>query len=362
MFVITNRKVEESATGLDKFGKTPNEKGNNELRLAEVTKKRKGYTVEFLDDELDKGEAREFIDEFDLDLDPDEPQFASLKVACRTVRRAREHKRHILMFVHGFNNDMHDVMSTALDLEKRYEVEVIPFSWPADGGGAGQLSYLSDKRDARASAGALERALKKVHDYLMLISESSRISLREKAKAKFPDNVERRNALYAELLRKDCPVTVNALFHSMGNYLYKQMLKSSSNEGNSLIFDNVVLCQADANNAGHPNWVDKISHNRRVFITINENDYALRLSRIKPGDPQRARLGHYIKRLDSRIAHYINLTDASWVKESHSPFAEPADEDKNKKLYAFFRDAFTGEPAEEPLRFRPEGNWYEIPK
>jgi len=359
VFVITNRKVVENATGLDQFGKTPNEKGNNELRLAQITKRKKGYTVKFLDDELDKGEARELIEEFELDLKTDETQYASLKVACETVRRAREKKRHILFYVHGYNNDMRDVMETAFDLEQRYEVEVIPFSWPANGGGVGgKLSYLDDKRDARASAGALERSLKKVHEYLMLISESSRTTRRKEAAKKHPDNAERRDALYAKLLRDDCPFTVNGLFHSMGNYLYKQMLKSSISEGNNLIFDNVVLCQADTNNAGHPNWVDKISHNRRVFITINENDFALRLSRIKPGDKQRARLGHYIKRLDSRIAHYINLTDASWVQESHSPFGEPAG--KNEKLREFFRQAFTGEPAEEPLRFRAEGNWYEV--
>jgi len=361
MFVITNRKVEESRSGLDQFGKTPNENGNNELRLARITKRKNGYTVKFLDDQLDKAEARELIQEFELDLKTDETQYASLKVACETVRRAREKKRHILFFVHGYNNDMRDVMKTAFDLEQRYEVEVIPFSWPANGGGVGgKLSYLDDKRDARASAGALERSLKKVHEYLMLISESRRDAFRAKARAKYPDNAERRDALYSELLRKDCPFTINGLFHSMGNYLYKQMLKSSINEGNRLFFDNVVLCQADTNNAGHPNWVDKIVHNRRVFITINENDFALRLSRIKLGDAQRARLGHYIKRLDSRIAHYINLTDASWVKESHSPFGEPTE--KNDKLRRFFREAFTGEPAEESLRFRAEGNWYEIPR
>lgn len=361
MYVITNRRVDENGTGLEQFGKTPNEKGNNELRLARVTRRGRGYAVEFLEDVLDPARARELIDEFELDLNADETQYASLEVACETVRRAREHKRHILLYVHGYNNDMRDVMQTAFDLEARYEVEVLAFSWPANGGGVGgKLSYLSDKRDARASTGALERTLKKLHEYLMLISESSRIALREKARSKFPDNAERRDALYAELLRKDCPFTINALLHSMGNYLYKQMLKSSINEGNALIFDNVVLCQADTNNAGHPNWVDNIAHNRRVFVTINENDFALRLSRIKPGDAQRARLGHYIKRLESRVAHYVNLTEASWVQQSHSPFADPTR--KNDKLRNFFRRAFTGEPAEESLRYRPEGNWYELPR
>src|SRR6056297_3290629 len=135
---------------------------------------------------------------------------------------------------------------------------------------------------------------------------------------------------------------------------------SQGAKNKNLALDTVVLYHADTKNAGYPNWVEEISHNRRVFITINENDFALRLSRIKPGDAQRARLGHYIKRLDSRIAHYINLTDASWVQESHSPFCDPAS--KNEKLKTFFRDAFTGEPAEEALRFRAEGNWYEVPR
>jgi esterase/lipase superfamily enzyme len=192
----------------------------------------------------------------------------------------------------------------------------------------------------------------------MKISESSRDSLRKQAFERFPDNAERRDELYAKLLRKECPFTINAMFHSMGNYLYKQMLKSTISEGNQLVFDNVVLCQADTNNAGHAEWVDRIRHNRRVFITINEEDYALRLSRIKPGDAQRARLGHFIKRLDSRIAHYVNLTSASWVKESHSPFGEPSK--KNEELARFFKRAFSGEAAEEDLRYREEGNWYEL--
>lgn len=360
MFIITNRRVDPSATGLDKLGKRPNEKGNNELRVARAKRSGSGYSLEILPDEIDSAEARAYIDEFALDLDPDAQHYASLRTACELTRRLRSRKRHLLIFVHGYNNDIRDVLDTAFRLEAQYDVEVLPFTWPANGGGVqGKMSYLSDKRDARASAGALERALKMVHYFLLKISESNRETLRRKAIAEHPDNAELRDALYARLLRKQCPFTVNAMFHSMGNYLYKQLLKSTISEGNELIFDNVVLCQADTNNEAHAEWVDRIRHNRRVFITINENDYALRLSRIKPGDAQRARLGHFIKRLDSRVAHYINLTDASWVRESHSPFGEPAQ--KNDELATFFRRAFTGEPAEDGLRYRAEGNWYALP-
>lgn len=361
MYVVTNRHVDESAGGIEQFGAVPNKQGNNELRLARVSRAGRGWNVQFYDDLLDPGEARELIAECRLSLDPNVQHFASLKVACELARRAEEKQRHILFFVHGYNNDMAAVMQTAHSLELAYDVEVLTFSWPARGGGwRGKASYLSDKRDARASSGALERCLMKMRQHLMLISESAQLALRTQAERKHPENAEQRDALLAQLLQKHCGLSINAMFHSMGNYLYKQMLKSSINEGNGLIFDNVVLCQADVNNRWHADWVDRIAHNRRVFITINENDHALRLSRIKPGSAQRARLGHYIKRLDSRVANYINLTNAAWVRNSHSPFAEPAE--KNQALKQFFLDAFSGKPAELSLKYRPETHCYELPR
>lgn len=359
MYVVTNREVEASAGGLDQFGKKPNRNGPNELRLAEVTAQGKGWRVEFLDDRLSTTEARALIKEFRLPLDPDAPHYASLKAACDITRRARKNKRHILFFVHGFNNDMHDVISRAQYFEKRYDTEVLAFSWPADGGGlSGTLSYRSDKRDARASAGALERALTKLHDYLALITEARRRELYQQAEKKHPDAAEARDALYAKLLERDCPFTVNALYHSMGNYLLKQMLKSTLSEGNGLTFDNVVLCQADTNNLDHGLWVDQIRFRSRLYITINENDYALRASRAKAGSEQLVRLGHYLRNLGSHSAYYVNLTDAPWVRNSHSPFAEPAE--KNERLFAFFKEAFSGLAAEKGLRYFPEGNWFAL--
>tara|TARA_R110002073_G_scaffold306304_2_gene475524 strand:- start:183 stop:734 length:552 start_codon:yes stop_codon:yes gene_type:complete len=178
------------------------------------------------------------------------------------------------------------------------------------------------------------------------------------ASTKHGENREALEAYYAELLLKHCPFTVNALFHSMGNYLLKQALKSSLSESAQLVFDNIVLCQADTNNLDHNLWVDQLKVRNRIYITLNENDYALAASRTKAGSEQLARLGHYVRRLDARVAHYINFTGASWVKNSHSPFRFPAT--KNEKVEAFFKRALMGEEAESILRYRPEGNWYAV--
>ncbi len=120
----------------------------------------------------------------------------------------------------------------------------------------------------------------------------------------------------------------------------------------------MLLVAADTNNLNHDRWVDQIRFRKRLFITINEDDFALRASRAKSGSDQLARLGHYLRNLGAANAHYVNFTDASWVKNSHGYFGEPAE--KNDDVKAFFQKAFTGKAAEDGLRFRAEGNWYEV--
>lgn len=39
MYVVTNRQVNDSKSGLDKSGNSPNENGNYELRLARLTRR-----------------------------------------------------------------------------------------------------------------------------------------------------------------------------------------------------------------------------------------------------------------------------------------------------------------------------------
>lgn len=359
MYVVTNRNVLEDRSGLEQFSKKPNALGPNELRLAEVKRQGRGWRVDFLDDRLTQTEVRDLKRRFRLPIDETRPHYASLRVACEIAERARRHKRHVLFYVHGFNNDMNDVIAQAADFEKRYGNEVLAFSWPADGGGVGGVfNYKGDKRDARASTGALERVLNIIHGYFAMITEARRRELYDKASVKHPDAAESRNMLYAKLLEKDCPFTVNAMFHSMGNYLLKQMLKSSVSEGDKLIFDNVILCQADTNHLDHDLWVGRVPFRKRLYVTINEDDFALQASRVKVGSDQLARLGHYARNLSCADAHYVNFTNAAWVRNSHSPFGEPAQ--RNEDVYRFFSRAFSGQAAEDDLRYRPEGNWYEF--
>ena len=363
MYLVTNRGIkQDSGAVLDVFGDHPNIKGPNELRIAQITRKKNKWHAEVLEDELTKQEAKELIDEFDLPLDPDKQHYIDLSMACRLAQRAREEKRSILFFVHGYNNDVEDVLNRAHQLEKRYGVIVVPFTWPADGGGLkGVANYKSDKNDAKASVVALDRMLGFIHRNLVLLTSNNLAGFWQEASKKHPRDLEKRDSLYAKLVDKNCPFTINLMLHSMGNYVLKQMLKSSISVGSGLTFDNILMVAADTNNLDHQAWVDRLHFRRRLYITINEDDNALAASRMKSGQDQLSRLGHTLSGLMSTKAKYINFTNAPYVGNSHAYFEGNA-VTQNKQIHGFFKLALNGKSAEEKLVFRPDINCYDFPR
>ena len=366
MFVVTNRKLYEGRTrrdGLAVFGDEPNQRGPNELRLVKVTKQGDGtYATEPLDPKpLTRQKVRDLKRLYRLNIDEQQDWFASLEVACELMRQARREKKHLLFFVHGYNNDMSDVMGTAESLERLYNVIVVPFSWPANGGGmiSGTTAYLSDKQDARVSMDALNRFFEKVEFYHLKLTEARRAELRQQAEAAYPSNPGGAQERFSQLMHADCEVTLNLFCHSMGNYLLKYALQPSSGAARKLLFDNVSLVAADTNNLDHQSWVETIQTRNRLYITINEDDYALAWSRRKPGDEQRERLGCYLRNLIAKNARYIDFTGAQGVGNSHSyHHGDPAQ--ANGLVKAFFAAAFTGGRGETALAYEADVNAYRV--
>jgi esterase/lipase superfamily enzyme len=351
MFIITNRRVVPGARGLDQLGSTVNEKGPNELRVARVTGRAGAWDLEILDDELDEARKRE------IGMDPSQPAYASQYAAFKTFERVRKQKKHLVLFVHGFNNDIEAVVSRCMSLERTYGVVTAAFSWPANGGGArGVVDYLSDKSDARISAGALDRTLDKMHAYLRDYSRRLADLVRARAHKKHAADHEKRDEAITTECENACPFTINLMLHSMGNYLFKGVMESSAYRANRhLLFDNVLMVAADTNNHDHAEWVDRIPCRNRLYVTINEDDAALFASRAKIGEEQRERLGHSVNGLNSRQAVYVNFTDARHVRGSHAYFE--GDALKNPTVKRFFALALNGDRAEDRL-----GLAYESPR
>lgn len=362
MYVVTNREVDESRTGLEIFGSNPNPVGPNELRLVEVTKSGTVYRTTLLKNELKPEEVKKLKKRFKLPNDFQGPYYASLQAACETLARALAEKRQILIYVHGYNNDMSDVLSTAEALEALYQVVVVPFSWPANGGGAvsGTTAYLDDKQDARVSMDALNRFIEKANFYHELLTRASRERLWDKADNDFNNNLGAAREDYSARLARECQITLNLACHSLGNYVLKYALGPSGVASRKLVFDNVSLLAADTNNPGHEEWVESIQVRNRLYILINEDDYALAWSRRKPGDEQLERLGSYVRNLNAGNAYYIDATGAPSVKNAHNYFVGGPVE-RNQSLKEFFAAAFEGRRGEQGLSYADDVNAYRWP-
>ncbi len=362
MYLITNREIIKGAKGLKRFGKKPNTEGPNELRLMKVERTSRSWKVSEVADKLSTAAVRKLKEKFDLDIDETQPWYGSFKVACDLFEQARDQQKSILFFIHGYNNDVEDVLKAAREIESLYDVIVVPFTWPANGGGklSGAAAYLSDKADARASATALNRAVGKIQFYHSLLTEKRKGELRRRADRKFPDNRQAADAWFTRLLEKECPIRLSLLCHSMGNYVFKYTLKTSDNVTSSLVFDNICLVAADANNERHRDWVGQLDVRKRVYVVINENDFALRASRRKPGGEQKARLGHYLRRLDSPNACYIDVTPAPGIGNEHTYFKGEAVA-QNDLLRGLFQLMFNGESVEDDLVYHADRNFYRLP-
>jgi len=353
MYLVTNREVRGGKPGFDAFGEKPNPKGPHELRFAEVLKSESGYHINILDDTLSR------VEKIALDLPVSKSAYRSKLVARNTFDKIRREKTNLLLFVHGFNNNVKAVVDRAFGLQQQFGVEVLAFSWPANGGGAsGTLDYKSDKKDARASIGALDRVLDKMRQYLHVLRQEELERIRSEANDRYPKNAETRDEFLARAIQEDCPFRVTLMLHSMGNYLLKQLLKSTLYSADELLFDNVVMVAADTNNKDHREWIDRIEFRNRLYVTINENDSALRFSRIKGGSEQRARLGHFPYELYSRRAVYVDVTGASNVEDSHAYFE--GDSLKNDNLKKFFIKALNGKVADDDLDYDASRNLHSV--
>ncbi len=94
--------------------------------------------------------------------------------------------------------------------------------------------------------------------------------------------------------------------------------------------------------------------------TINENDFALKWSRRKLGEQQKARLGHYTRNLSSNIAVYLDFTGTDHVGKSHGYFADDAAEN-NEQIHSLFKELFNGERGERLLKgYDPDERIYAV--
>ena len=136
-----------------------------------------------------------------------------------------------------------------------------------------------------------------------------------------------------------CNISINLLIHSLGNYLVESFIRSPVFTGETRIFDNIIFHQADVDNRKHTEWIDRVEHGQRIYVTINEFDLILKKSDII--NP--ARLGNTVEGVTAALPLYIDFTGGEHVRGNHN-FFQPKSE--NLTIAEFFQQVLTGKHGE----------------
>lgn len=294
--LVSNREVDQTANDERVFGDKINPKGINELRLA---------TARYIPE--GKRWVVELKDETEGNPKPSQAIFNQV------VSDTKEKKisPHWVLYVHGFNASMTNVLDWCLDLESNYKVNVLAFAWPSNQGGFVLNEYRSAQRAAQASITALDRIFEILTQYINAQSEADRVR---------------------------CPVRFSLLFHSLGNFLAESLFRSPLHVEETNIFDNVILHQADVDSRSHSEWVDKIV-SPRTYVTHNISDRVLRKSDvINP-----TRLGQRLRGSRGDDPIYIDFSDGKSVGDAHNLLNETR---SNNVIQTFWRRVLTGKSGE----------------
>ena len=310
ILVVTNRNVNAGRTDDTLFGDGFNRKGAAELRLAKAEHDGKG-------------------ENWRMELVPETGITAANMPSRRIFQEFRDsliaNQRDCVLFIHGFNQTLGKNLRKCWELEHTYDVDVVAFSWPSNPGGFKIREYRRAQAAARISVMALDRALEKLALYLH------------------------------DQLLPDCGVSFNLLLHSLGDYLFEHFVCNPVFTGQTRIFDNLILHQADVNHRDHYGWVNDLQYSKRVLVTINENDKVLGWSDTINPD----RLGNTTRELTASRPVYVDFTDADGVGGHHRLFWKAR---RNPHIEGFFDRALHGHRAEigPGLSFNAEKNAYEV--
>ena len=310
--IVSNREVNESLNDEGVFGEKINPKGINELRLA---------TARF-----EAAAQRWFVD---LKPEHEGEERPSKQLFDRVVEQTRQNEisPNWVIFVHGFNQSMRDILDWSRDLEAHYKVNVLAFAWPSNQGGFVFNEYRTARRAARASDTCLDRIFEILETYLSDQSEAD---------------------------RNCCTVRLSLLFHSLGNFLGESLLRSPLHIGETSIFENIIFHQADVDSRSHADWIDRAS-SLRTYITINSNDSILRKSDVI--NPMR--LGQGLRGHRGGEPIYVDFSDGEGVNDAHNLLQGTR---SNAVIQRFWQRVLTGRAGEviDGLTFDPGSRTYRL--
>ncbi len=311
IILISNRDVYPDKQDHNMFGNSFNQNGQDFLRMATAQRGASGkWKLDLLDEPSRVN-----------DLNP-----PSRKFFKKCLVETQPTKKPWVFFIHGFNQSFLKNLNKCKELED-YGVNVAAFSWPSNPGPQEiwkkYKEYIQAQKNARRSVIAFERTLEKLAAYITDASNNT------------------------------CDINFNMIVHSLGNYLFKSFVESDAFNGETDVFNNVIIHEADCDAQDHYLWVERLG---RTYTTINKRDSVLNMSdKVNPD-----RLGNTVKNLNAENATYIDFTGARGVGKAHRLWNKPAE--SNPKIKTIFKQLLTGERPEQgtTLNYDPSDNAYRL--
>ena len=306
IFVASNRVVNEGAEGKNLFSGWMPEQEFEDLHFANAQQLKDG------DQPNSSWDVEQLFTVATKQLD--EKDKLKLKSAFSEWRKDGK-KRHWVLAVHGYHQSFEENLISSQKLQDRYDVEVINFSWPADppGGPVDVEVYRKSRKAAEQSMSAL-----------LALLETLSQSLDASAK------VDAGNR----------PASFTLLLHSLGNLILEKLIQDHRFNGQTHIFDSVILHQADVDNKTHMDWIDKL-HPSRIYVTINQFDKVLLGSDLL--NPPR--LGSSLKNLAiAKHPFYLDFTQGRNIEMQHNFFIG---KHGNAKIYHVCKTVIRGGAGEQ---------------
>ena len=195
-----------------------------------------------------------------------------------------------IVFVPGYSSNLNDSLEKAKELEDTYNSNVILYSWPADPEGTEPARYFKARDAARLSA----RRLKSLLIHLeQVFAKPAREALAEDFR-------------------------ISMLLHSLGNKVLESLILKEDAAAQSTMFNTIIMHQPDVDTEGVMQWINKVSPQEELYITVNQHDGILMISEIVnkirlglfPGDL----IAHSLPKLSViDFTHADNVARAHWL-------------------------------------------------
>lgn len=303
-YMITNREI-ISENGTEYIRKDGKEEAADEIRFAIIDSETKAYTL--IPDTFFNSNPNDNEDAFTNtysgkynpnkleELTGSERMFAQLYFTLKDANNGGD----VLLFIHGFNNDLEDSIEELIKIEKALIKQGSPikhlvlFSWPSRNN---LLKYRDDHRDAELSGYALGRAYDMLRDFFIKL---------------FGRNPEAPK-------NEPCTNNIHIMCHSKGNFVLENMMIKLNNERRptNALFEEVILTGSDVDWQvfEEPRAFYRLTEIcRRVHIYHHRKDRALGISETTKNGSNR--LGKYGPRDIRKIPSHVYVIDVTGIKD-----------------------------------------------